>query len=828
MNIHHTAHIRYFIYPLVIISLLVGGVLQVNSTAAEPQSYNYVEALQKSLYFYDAQKSGPGIAGGRLQWRGDSEIEDQYIPFEQTNLSPALVEQYRTIFDPDGDGAVDVSGGFHDAGDHVKFGLPQSYSASTLGWSYYEFKDAFIENGLDEHMLDILKWFSDYFLRSTFRDASGNVIAFNYMVGEGSVDHNYWGPPELQEVEKYPRPATFATRESLAADQTAGAAAALALMSLNYRDIDPDYADDCLETAIALYEFAREDPSALGTGDGFYNSSYAEDELSWAAIWLYVATNDISYIRHIDSTSAGGQYTGYMKQIIATTENTWQNIWVHSWDTVWGGVFAKLASLFPENEQFDYFARWNLEYWSGGAIPHEDPSDTSYLSKSPAGFAVINTWGSARYNSTAQFQALVYAKYTGRMDFIEDWAKGQMDYIMGDNPFGYSLIVGFGDEHCSYPHHRAAHGSKSNSMLDPVEHKHTLWGALCGGPDINDVHEDVTTDYVYNEVAIDYNAGLVGALAGYTHFYGQNQDPLPDFPPQEPAIDPYFVEVKLEQESNERTQMTIKLHNESIHPPAFETGMSARYYINISELLAAGQSIDNVSFQVMYDEQKTGYGGAVAVTGPVVWDAANGIYYYEFDWSGYNIYGDRDFHFALVVEQDGNWNGNWDASNDWGRQGIPDDDAFHRSQYIPVYLDGTIVHGEEPGVSPTPTPAPPTPTPAPGDPTPTPPPADEACAIDYSIREEWGNGFTTDVTIHNTGTIAINGWLLTWTFPNNQSISSLWNAEFSQDGANVEVQDSGWNGTISPGNSVSFGFQGSHNGINTIPTTFVINGVVCQ
>lgn len=279
---------------------------------------------------------------------GDSELSDMYVPLgvngtakNMTNLREDFIAQNLPILDPDGNGSVDLSGGFHDAGDHVKFGLPQSYAASTLGWSFYEFREAFRQSGQEAHMLEELKWFSDYFLRSTFRNDKGEVVAFNYMVGQGTVDHTYWGPPELQDPDKYPRPATFATADQPASDQAAGAAAALALMYLNTKDTDPAYAEECLDTAAALYRFAQQH-RGLGNSDGFYNSSYDEDELSWAAVWLYTATGDNTYIQDIVSVDASGKYTGYLKRIVPSQADSWQNIWTHSWDTVWGGVLYGL------------------------------------------------------------------------------------------------------------------------------------------------------------------------------------------------------------------------------------------------------------------------------------------------------------------------------------------------------------------------------------------------------------------------------------------------------------------------------------------------------
>jgi endoglucanase len=659
---------------------------------------NYAEALQKSIYFYDAEKSGPGITGGRLEWRGDSEVRDGAVPLKPkgadnigTNLSQAFITANRAVLDPDGDGAVDLSGGMHDAGDHVKFGLPQSYAASTLAWGLYEFRDAFVKTGQEAHMLEILKWFSDYFLRSTFRNSAGEVVAFNYQVGEGSVDHTVWAPPELLNL---PRPAYFASSETPASDQAAGAAAALALMYLNYKSVDLSYANRCLETAQALYRFAVK-YRGLGYSGGFYGSSDDNDELSWAAVWLYTATGTQSYITDISAVSADGKYTGYLSKIVKSTQDNWQNIWVHSWDTVWGGVFVQLANLFPDDTQYDYYARWNLEYWSGGAVPHRESSDGNYLAKTPAGFAFINSWGSARYNAAAQLCALIYGKHTSRTDFAE-WARGQMAYIMGANPFKYSLIVGYPtpEQSCEHPHHRAAHGSTTNSMLDPVNHKHVLWGALCGGPDAKDVHNDLTTDFVSNEVAIDYNAGLVGALAGLYSYDGAGQSAVASFPPAEPAEAAYTVKAKIEQENKERTQVTITINAQPTHPPHFVHGLTARYYFDISELIAAGQTISALHTAVYYDEQASGYGGSVTVRGPIAVDAAKGVYYMELDWGQNDVYGKRDLQLALWVDQDATWKSNWDPTNDWSRQGLTT--AAGGTTYIPMYLDGTRVSGQEP------------------------------------------------------------------------------------------------------------------------------------
>jgi hypothetical protein len=285
--------------------------------------FNFAEALQKSIYFYDAEKCGAAAGydkGGKIEWRGSCHEVDEAIPLSNTSLSSAFIEKYKSILDPDGDGAVDVHGGFHDAGDHVRFGLPQSYTAGTLGWGFYEFRDAFKKSGQEEHMIEILKYFTDTFLRCSFLDEKGDLIAFCYMVGEGDLDHSYWGPPELYPP-NIPRPADFATAETPGTDVCASTSAALAISYLNFIDSDPEYAKECLTVAKAQYDFAKK-YQGMSKGDGYYTSAYYEDELAWAAVWLYACTGEMDYIDDIVSIDSEGYYTGYINKIIPENFNT--------------------------------------------------------------------------------------------------------------------------------------------------------------------------------------------------------------------------------------------------------------------------------------------------------------------------------------------------------------------------------------------------------------------------------------------------------------------------------------------------------------------------
>ncbi len=143
---------------------------------------------------------------------------------------------------------------------------------------------------------------------------------------------------------------------------------------------------------------------------------------------------------------------------------------------------------------------------------------------SPGGQAVLDRWGSLRYAANTSFAALVHADSitdATRKARYHDFAKRQIDYALGDNPRKSSYVVGFGANPPKNPHHRTAHGSWTDQQTNPVETRHTLYGALVGGPpDPDDAYTDRRDDYVMNEVATDYNAGFTSALARLYGEYG--------------------------------------------------------------------------------------------------------------------------------------------------------------------------------------------------------------------------------------------------------------------------------------------------------------------
>jgi endoglucanase len=98
-----------------------------------------------------------------------------------------------------------------------------------------------------------------------------------------------------------------------------------------------------------------------------------------------------------------------------------------------------------------------------------------------------------------------------------------------------------------------------------------------------------------------------------------------------------------------------------------------------------------------------------------------------------------------------------------------------------------------------------------------------SCKVTYAIASSWTGGFTSNVTVANTGTQPFGGWTVTWTFPGDQKITNLWSAFYTQNGETVAAHDPfDTNATIAAGSSASFGMQGIWTNSDASPTSFTM------
>lgn len=100
------------------------------------------------------------------------------------------------------------------------------------------------------------------------------------------------------------------------------------------------------------------------------------------------------------------------------------------------------------------------------------------------------------------------------------------------------------------------------------------------------------------------------------------------------------------------------------------------------------------------------------------------------------------------------------------------------------------------------------------------------CSVDYRTND-WGSGFTADLTLTNRAAEAIDGWTLTYGYTGSQQLVNGWNGSWSQSGKTVTVRNAGHNARIAAGGAVTTGAQFSYSGSNSAPTSFAINGTAC-
>ncbi len=606
-----------------------------------PGAFNYGEVLQKSLYFYETQRSGALPADTRVVWRGDSALGDG------------------------SDVGVDLSGGYYDAGDHAKFALPMFSSLTMLAWGGIEYPNGF--GSQRDELLAAVRWGTDWILKA---NPAPNVLYGQ--VGKVSLDHSYWGPAETMTMA---RPAYAITAQKPGTEVAGEAAASLAAASILFQLDDPTYSATLLTRARELYRFADQYrgtyTDAIPDAAGVYNSySGYFDELMWAAVWLHRATGEASYLQAAEA-------------IYAQNFNGVTPRWTHNWDDKGYGAVLLLAQLTGKPVYRAITERW-LNYWTSG-------DNGARITRTPGGLAWLAQWGSLRYATTTAFLAGVYADRVGDVGTrYADFAKRQVDYALGDNPVGRSYVVGFGNNPPINPHHRGAHGSWADSIESPVNNRHILYGALVGGPSSasDTAYVDDRTNYITNEVALDYNAGFTGALARLRQIHGG--EPLANFPPTELPDDEFFVEARINQQGSTFTEIRALLNNRSAFPAGASDYLSFRYYLDLSELLAAGYRPSDLVVT-------TGYSQGAAVTGPIVHDAARNLYYLNVDFSGTTLSPGssstfrKEVQFRVAAPAAAAWN----PANDPSFSGLVSAEV-RRTDAMPVFQLGERLEGVVP------------------------------------------------------------------------------------------------------------------------------------
>jgi len=432
---------------------------EVHVPGAGHMKYNYGEVMRLSVMFYEAQRSGKLPADNRILWRGDSGLQDH------------------------GAGGEDLTGGWYDAGDNVKFNFPMAFSTTLLCYSFLEFPEAYEKAGQTDYMYSLLRWPLEYFIKC---HTGPNELYVQ--VGSGGTDHGSWTSPERMDPN---RPAYKIDAAKPGSDVAMETAAAMACGSVAFKTKDPTFSATLLTHAKQIYTFAKahQGPYSTSVSDAaaYYRSQNYTDENNWGALWMYWATKDQQYM-----TDANVRYIH-------------EAAWGFSWDEKIAGNHL-LMYKFTNDSAIRADIESTMTAWSKPAMKY-----------SPKCMAYRLEWGPLRYSSNTAFFALMAAKYGLHQDQYRQWAMCQINYALGDT--GRSYVIGFGQNYPLRPHHRGSSCPMIpapcgwEAQQNPGPNPHVLCGALVGGPGASDDYVDDRKDYVHNEVACDYNAGMQASAA---------------------------------------------------------------------------------------------------------------------------------------------------------------------------------------------------------------------------------------------------------------------------------------------------------------------------
>ncbi|KAJ9676320.1 hypothetical protein PVL29_025043 [Vitis rotundifolia] len=295
---------------------------------------NYKDALAKSLLFFQGQRSGRLPAGQQMTWRSNSGLSDGSLAH------------------------VDLTGGYYDAGDNVKFNFPMAFSTTMLSWGTLEYGKRM--GPQLQNSRAAIRWATDYLIKCATTTPNTLYVG----VGDPTADHKCWERPEDMDTV---RTVYSVSPRNPGSDVAGETAAALAAASMVFRKVDPKYSRLLLATAKKVMQFAMQYRGAysdsLGSAVCPFYCSYSgyKDELLWGAAWLWRATNDASYLNFLQSLGANDASD------------------IFSWDNKLAGARVLLSrrALIGNDKRVESFKQ-QAEDFMCRILPNSPSSSTSY------------------------------------------------------------------------------------------------------------------------------------------------------------------------------------------------------------------------------------------------------------------------------------------------------------------------------------------------------------------------------------------------------------------------------------------------------------------
>jgi len=384
---------------------------------------------------------------------------------------------------------LDVTGGWHDAGDYTKFLNTTAYATYTLLLTYQFNPIKFTTDADQNEIADILdeaKIGLDWLLKSIYKNNRFIVQI------QDLRDHDQgWRLPEHDKLLS-DRPAFVGIGKNLIGIYSATMALAYRIWS----SIPGGYAfaENCLTSAENMYSIFNDVPDVDKSGTGAYQDSRFEGKMALAAIELYLATGRHDYLQDAKSfaEAAGSDY--------------W---W--SWGNINAYAHYRIAKV---DTSFRKYLRNNLVFFQ------------KQMNRHTFGEATRDTWGSNSTILGVALQAILWKDLTGEATF-DTLAVIQRDYILGRNQWGVSFIYNIGKTFSKHFHSQVAWfngnrlpgavaaGSISRARLAAYNIHYELPDAFEKFQSEAAVYRDDRMDYVTNEPTITANATAVFVMSHF-------------------------------------------------------------------------------------------------------------------------------------------------------------------------------------------------------------------------------------------------------------------------------------------------------------------------
>lgn len=462
----------------------------------------------------------------------------------------------------------DLTGGWHDCGDHFKVSETLGYTAYVLSMVYLTYQnkaedrygnsydDTVFTDGIPDVLYEAHIG-TDYILKLYEASKADGLLDKGDMyhsVGVDEKDHQFWDVPEKQDAQDESKGGPDRVVLTGIGSNVAGMfTAALANVSVGYRPFDPAYSDSLLTVAKDIYakvlmpsfmNYAVAGNNGKNTNfPGFYTGGGPlYDDGAAAALALWYATGDTTY-----------RYDLYKNPAINNNENNYRfNLeyfkggflghtsgftpggWASDYQNIHSYVLFGFKKLILENEAYAYdvYGLTPLERDSldmrvmatfnkvindatndGDSVVVHNPgttgdphaSDTYLHAISPYNLLWVSfDWGVIRYNLGTAVAVFLMYELTKDERYLKI-ALDNMYYALGANPWDISLLMGAGDKNPQHPHNRAANPDGYNAGGMPYQYRCPK-GALMGGREPTKTLIEDWNKYTSTETCIDFSA----------------------------------------------------------------------------------------------------------------------------------------------------------------------------------------------------------------------------------------------------------------------------------------------------------------------------------